>query len=818
MDRLWADLAGPDAVRASQALAAFGRTSEKTVAFIAVHLPPELTPSAREVERWIGDLNSERFAVREKASRQLEMLGGMAEPAMRKALKSNLSLEVRQRVDKLVEKLSGPLTLPGHLRAVRAVEILEHIGGVAARSLLSKYAAGAPGACLTRDAGAALARLEKPPAGSSAKFAPDDRSRTDVYRDPLPAGAVARLGTIRFRRHSEGLTDLAFLPDGKTIVTAGGHAVQFWDAENGRLRREISTEPVSISAFALTADAKHFAIVGLHPHGGANVTPPGEIRVYTLNSGKLVTAFSRDGRDTYQSHLALSPDGKRVFSLGGNGTLRIEDIASGKEVLQKQFPRDNSAQLALSPDGRHLAVSTGVNTHKFFLWEWQGKEPRELTVPRYGAHWVNFSRDSKLVAAVGYFQEGLRVWDVASGQLLYHIEPRDEDLHYYGRPVFTPDGKTLVLCLNHRRLLAGKTELLDPVTGARQGLLDDASSTMSISADSRRLALASGRGVHIVDLLSRKELGPNYEGHSGNPTHIIVSPKGFVATAGDDNSVRVWDAGSSRQKKKFSVNAWVRDIAVSPDGKLLAGSSFDDLVHVWDPENGREIYRLAGHGQMGGRRMLRFLPDSKGLLSFGDDFYLRLCDMKTGKARFEHAIRPSGVTIPDGDGNDRRKDEFLLRLGEAVVPPAAGTFVLDIAGDYHVFDMKSGKEKRKFPSADSIATHTAVSPDGKRLLASAWGAYQIKNHPVMLLDAATGKVVQRWVLPSSVGGPVAFSADGRVFATAVEEPNRQILVYEIASGKVRHTVQGYRGRVWSLAFFPDGRRLASGQSDSTVLI
>lgn len=65
---------------------------------------------------------------------------------------------------------------------------------------------------------------------------------------------------------------------------------------------------------------------------------------------------------------------------------------------------------------------------------------------------------------------------------------------------------------------------------------------------------------------------------------------------------------------------------------------------------------------------------------------------------------------------------------------------------------------------------------------------------------------------------MAFSWDGRMFATATQEPHSRILVYEIATGKVRCTIRGYRGQVRSLAFLPGDRRLASGQSDSTVLI
>ena len=86
------------------------------------------------------------------------------------------------------------------------------------------------------------------------------RAGTDLYGDLLPAGALARLGTSRFRRDALGLAGLAFLPDGRTIITADqDYAVQLWDTA-GRLRHEIRTEPVAIESFALAPDGKQFAV------------------------------------------------------------------------------------------------------------------------------------------------------------------------------------------------------------------------------------------------------------------------------------------------------------------------------------------------------------------------------------------------------------------------------------------------------------------------------------------------------------------------------------------------------------------------------
>src|SRR5262249_1344575 len=153
----------------------------------------------------------------------------------------------------------------------------------------------------------------------------------------------------------------------------------------------------------------------------------------------------------------------------------------------------------------------------------------------------------------------------------------------------------------------------------------------------------------IWDLAARKELGTSAEAHTSAPSLIRVSPRGLIVTAGDDHSVRVWEAATGKQRRVHAFDQWVRSIALSPDGGLLAASCFDDTVRLYAMADGREIYRLPGHGRYGGRRTLAFAPDGRTFLSFGDDFYLRRWDVKTGRALFEHAIRPSGVDIPDPD-------------------------------------------------------------------------------------------------------------------------------------------------------------------------
>ena len=125
-------------------------------------MQPVPGPDAHQITGWIRDLDSPRFAARQEASEALEKVGDLAKPALRKALSAKPSPEVRRRIEQLLTKVEQ--LSPESLRAVRAVEVLEHIGSAEAKRVLERLAAGAEGARLTREAKASLDRLDRRPA------------------------------------------------------------------------------------------------------------------------------------------------------------------------------------------------------------------------------------------------------------------------------------------------------------------------------------------------------------------------------------------------------------------------------------------------------------------------------------------------------------------------------------------------------------------------------------------------------------------------------------------------------------------------------
>jgi hypothetical protein len=161
LQALWTDLARADAAAAHRAIWTLTAGAKDSVPFIQEHLRPISPADGRIVARLVADLDNDRFATRQEATEQLEKLGELAVPALRKALQPKSPLETRKRIERLLEKVDAEQEqpLPDRLRVRRALEALEHMNTAAARQVLEQFSKGAPAAELTEQAKASLQRL-----------------------------------------------------------------------------------------------------------------------------------------------------------------------------------------------------------------------------------------------------------------------------------------------------------------------------------------------------------------------------------------------------------------------------------------------------------------------------------------------------------------------------------------------------------------------------------------------------------------------------------------------------------------------------------
>jgi hypothetical protein len=160
LDAQWAAMGEVDAARANDAILALAADPAQALPYLKARVRPVDTPDQKRIAKLIADLDDMRFAVREKARMDLELLGELAVPALREVLQNGAGPQVRRQAMKLLELMENRAFSTNQLQMLRAVEVLERIGSPEAIAILKELAAGAPEAPPTPQAKSALERLK----------------------------------------------------------------------------------------------------------------------------------------------------------------------------------------------------------------------------------------------------------------------------------------------------------------------------------------------------------------------------------------------------------------------------------------------------------------------------------------------------------------------------------------------------------------------------------------------------------------------------------------------------------------------------------
>jgi hypothetical protein len=155
----WTEMAGDDLPLVHRSIWGMIANPRESVRYIGERSEPAKGPGRERIQRWLLDLDSDRFAVREAATKELQKIGPSVISTLRKHLTAKLSPESRERVEKLIDKLVVEPLPAAEIRASRLVEVLERVGTADARGVLERLKTGDPDATLTMQAKAALARL-----------------------------------------------------------------------------------------------------------------------------------------------------------------------------------------------------------------------------------------------------------------------------------------------------------------------------------------------------------------------------------------------------------------------------------------------------------------------------------------------------------------------------------------------------------------------------------------------------------------------------------------------------------------------------------
>jgi WD40 repeat protein/serine/threonine protein kinase len=524
----------------------------------------------------------------------------------------------------------------------------------------------------------------------------------------------------------------------------------------------------------------------------ASVGDDGTLRIWNVATGTSKTfSLSHDALHS----VAVSPDGRHVAA--GNKTLYLHDLelkqtSPTRELLWRP---DNVESLAFSPDGQKLAA--GMRYSELCLLSLEGGVIRTVPcasrveslefVPKQSWLLVPNRRADKVHdrhAIAELWRDDLSA-----------LEREFNTRHTRRRSEITlakssPDGQFIA----GGGLYQGRVTVFDAATArviaeTRPGR--DKLTALAYSPDGREIAAAYQNG--IIERFDVKRSDGKFrlserpkviDAHSGIVTSLSYLDGHSLASSGRDGLIKVWDL-SGYVKRRFTFdNAPLVDVAVSPDGTLLA--CIDRTEFKILSSSGEVLTRLV---RSGSSRTVTWSPGGDRVAICSDRDEVSIFDR-----RGHHVL-----DIPQPGS----ADQLAFSADQRFVAVVGQTH-------FQLCDAASGSKLYSIDlPMDRGGVSVAFSHDSRSL---AWGD---RVGVVSVLDCQSHRILKTMQCESSVR-IIAFSPDDSLLATGHEDG--VIRIWNTVSGQLKSELSGHARNVREIAFAPDGRTLLSSSADGTVRV
>ena len=620
----------------------------------------------------------------------------------------------------------------------------------------------------------------------------------DVHGDALPPGAIARLGTVRWRPGNE-VTAIAFSPDGSKIACGPiySNVVQIWDRASGRLIQEYRGHRTTIMQVEFAGTGNVLISSSLDK----------TVRIWDTTTGRERLQLPTPWPSTF----CLTPDGRTLALSNADHAIHLWDVSAGKEIKVLKVGIEASIRdgfdpiaLAFSADGKRLATS---DQESLRVWDvTSGRLESSATNGVRGQPRAAFFDGSNVTVVSTAYNAPCTLWMQTPGAepRTLRVEPAE-----YALTAFAPNGRSLLFSS-----FGQGVRLWDTWSGNElkrfPGMQGDARA-VAISRDGKLAAAGTaGSSLHVWDIASGKELSA-----AGAPAaalnSVAVTRKGqFVATTGADGAVRIWDLATSKQRWQWagSAPAGPTSVAIAPDGSKLVAGGLAKGIQVFDANTGKLLTQFLTTESPAA---LGFSKDGETVICTPDGRSVKWWDLKTGRERSHYPephLESLEYSLLAQFGSGMRTNRFPC----AAVSPDGRLVALGAQKKIScVREEGPGKVQVLFESQVNSVSCLALSSDAKVLASGGDDPF------VLLWDVASGKAVKQLDAGSGQIQSLACSPDGKLLAAGTRMG--KIILWDLATGKREAERVGHLAAIQQLAFTEDSKLLTSaGGTDTTALI
>lgn len=579
--------------------------------------------------------------------------------------------------------------------------------------------------------------------------------------------------------------------DGKPVLREAEEALHR-AVQASRVQFTLRGHTAGLWDIAFSPDGKRLATASID----------GTAKVWDAATGRELLTLCCHSAIVYS--IAFSSDGTRLATGSWDKTAKVWDAVTGQEILNLRGHTDFIRGIAFSPDGTRLATASIDKTAR--VWDARtGQELLTLTGHIGGVSNIAYSPDGKRLATSSWSDEQehtAKVWDAISGKLLLTLSGHTSTIYDIA---FSPDGKRVATAGDD-----GTAKIWDSAAGQLLLTLFPRGSVMSIafSPDRQmtRVVTGSSDGTAQMWDATTGELLVSLAGHSGLISAVSISPDGkYLATSSQDATAKLWDislAGSREWLTLGGHNLTPYSVAYSDDGRRIATASADRTVKLWDAVTGQEFLTLSGHtDSVGG---VAFSPDGNRLVTVGADQTARVWDISTA---------PNALVGTNIELLSLSTQSFSYPVGMHVAYSSDGRRIATAGAGATavIWDTATGQPLLTLCChASSYVRGVAYSPNGARLATAGF------DRMAKVWDLATGK--ELFSLSGHTAGlwAVAYSHNGQRIATASNDGTAKI--WDAVNGKELFTLSGDSGSVFDVVFSPDDTRVATANGNGTVKV